>query len=342
MIRVLHVTRDFPPRINGGISTAVGGLVRHATAAGVKSSVISFDAWRPHIAKARGPATRHGDTLRLSHPSHLDAAAAFAREHAPQIVHVHHGMLWDFAASIPGARTIFTAHVAQAHARKLRGLADPTASERAQGRAIGAADIVSAPSEAARDVIAARARVIPLGVESAAQASAADGRPLYVGRFGDIKGTLELLQAVEQSGVDIVVAGGLPDNKKADARWRRRFAQRAPTAQLTGWLGPDELLAAYRRASFVVVPSWFETFGQVVAEAMQHGVPALASRVGGLVELDPEGLSTCFVPPRDVDALASGLSQNMTERRLAAREAGTRWSWSKRITPWLALYEELS
>jgi len=43
---LLHVTRDYPPASNGGISTAVAGAARAATAVGHRVWVLSFDAWR--------------------------------------------------------------------------------------------------------------------------------------------------------------------------------------------------------------------------------------------------------------------------------------------------------
>ena len=105
MTRALHITRDFPPRINGGISTAVGGLARALVSRGVACSVISFDAWRPSATGASAdPPVRDGDVLRVTSPSQLAAAAAFAAEVAPTLVHVHHAMLWDFAMKLQGPK----------------------------------------------------------------------------------------------------------------------------------------------------------------------------------------------------------------------------------------------
>ena len=66
----------------------------------------------------------------------------------------------------------------------------------------------------------------------------------------------------------------------------------------------EELDAFYRGARMLVFPSvWFETFGLVGAEAMSHGVPVIASRIGALSDLIDDGINgLLFEPgnPRDL------------------------------------------
>jgi glycosyltransferase involved in cell wall biosynthesis len=355
MQHVMMVTRDFPPRINGGISTAVGGLVRALVSVGVRCSVLSFDGYRPnkkpnHPESARRDDQREIEVLRIVAPSQLPEAEAFCAR--ADILHVHHAMLWDLVERVANGRpTVLTVHVAQAVMRQLRKLEQPTASETAQQRAIAGASCVTIPSAA---VPIEGARVVSLGADPIAEPAAAPERAtaLYVGRFGDVKGTLQWLEAIPHiarrlgSALRVVVAGGLPDNRKADARWRRRFAEHAPSAELVGWLDPPALNAAYREASFVVVPSWYETFGQVILEAMQHGVPSIASNVGGAPAL--VGDAGVLVPPRDVPALCDAvvsLAQDVPRlRRLreSAAQRASSWHWRCRVGEWVTLYEELS
>ena len=51
---------------------------------------------------------------------------------------------------------------------------------------------------------------------------------------------------------------------------------------VTGRLRDDEVGAALRRSDLFVFPTLADTFPLVVLEAMAHGVPVLASRVGGI------------------------------------------------------------
>ncbi|MEQ9319423.1 MAG: glycosyltransferase family 4 protein, partial [Polyangiaceae bacterium] len=232
-MKVLHVTRDFPPRVNGGLSTAVGGLTRALQTTHVEQAIVSFDGYRPSSRPGDAadvtPQIHHGIPIaRVSSPSQLPAARAFARDERPDVVQVHQGMLWDFATEVAqGAPRVFSVHLIQRLLRELRGLDEPTRSERDQARAFADAEAVTLPSEACRPHLppSARTRAIlaPLGIHDHPAARAAVGQPrppatfLYVGRFGDVKGTQQLLEAIGEvhrhhPDVRFVIAGGLPDN----------------------------------------------------------------------------------------------------------------------------------
>lgn len=365
-MRVLHLTRDFPPRTNGGISTAVAGLVAASEREGVACLVLSFDAWRPR-GKAR--AERLPDTdrvLRITGPADLPRARASAAAFAPDVVHVHHALLWEAARELPlEAPRLFSVHVAQAVQRRLRGLEAPTRSEAAQERAMREAPLVLAPSEATRrDVeatvpeVGAKVRVAPFGVAEGrpprAGAGAGERVVVYVGRFADIKGTAELFDAIDRVARRVPdarfrLAGGLPDNPRAERRWRERFEARAGEAakartRFLGWLAADALEATWARASLLVAPSWHETFGLAVAEALARGLPVVASDAGALPELVSHGATGLLVPPRDPAALAEALVAllDAPDRRArmaeAARRAARRWSWPHRIDAFLEGY----
>jgi glycosyltransferase involved in cell wall biosynthesis len=54
---------------------------------------------------------------------------------------------------------------------------------------------------------------------------------------------------------------------------------------------------------------WSEPFGLVAIEAMASGVPVLASRIGGLLDIVDEGVSGLLVPPGDALALRDGIER---------------------------------
>ena len=99
-------------------------------------------------------------------------------------------------------------------------------------------------------------------------------------------------------------------------RWERRVI-------FTGPLTGQALRAAYERADVVVLPSRSESYGMVVAEALAHGVPVVATRVGGVPEAlgrAPGGaLPGLLVPPDDPTALADALARWIDEPDLRDR-----------------------
>ncbi|WP_428266038.1 glycosyltransferase family 4 protein [Haliangium sp.] len=380
-MRVLHLTRDFPPRAAGGLSTAVGGMVRTSTRAGLACAVLSFDDWRPRARAGSGPVGApprpepglHAQVLRLSRPAELDAAHAFADAWGPDLVHVHDDLLWPVAAEIRARRgipAVLTVHVLQAEQSRLRGLSETTLALAAQRRALAEADTVLAPSRVVLGLlrtcapeIAARLRLCPLGIDDAASARAAAAAPhdgalvLFVGRLADINGVAELLAAVPAIVADapqarVIIAGGLPHNRKAERRWHRRWRQDAAPelvdrVEFTGWLAPAALARLYARAAVVVAPSWFETYGQVVLEAMLHGAPIAAARAGAVVERIAHDRNGLLFAPRDPAALAEAVCALLADperaRRLAraaAAEARARWTWDQAVATLVRAYDD--
>ena len=111
----------------------------------------------------------------------------------------------------------------------------------------------------------------------------------------------------------------------------------------------DDLAAFYRGARMLVFPSiWFETFGIVGAEAMSHGVPVVASRIGALSNLVQDGVNGLLFEPGDPDDLANKVTRLWNDaelcRRLgraARRKAIEEWSPGRHIERHRAVYREL-
>lgn len=80
------------------------------------------------------------------------------------------------------------------------------------------------------------------------------------------------------------------------------------------YVGEEEAAACFERADVVVLPYRSATGSGVVPQALRHGRPVLATRVGGLPEQVEEGRTGWLVPPEDPAALAAAL------RRVAAAD----------------------
>lgn len=118
----------------------------------------------------------------------------------------------------------------------------------------------------------------------------------FAGRFAREKGVAIALEAARLAGVPIHVAGPAGSDPAA---------LRAQGARVTITSSADMLARVYRGARALVVPSlWFETFAIVAAEAMAHGVPVIASRIGALRDTVREGVTGLHFTPGDPVDLA--------------------------------------
>ena len=146
-------------------------------------------------------------------------------------------------------------------------------------------------ADEARSLGARDVRVVPFGVEIPAVVGAPEEPPhaLYVGRLSEEKGILEFVEATE--GLNRVIVGDGP------------LRSRVPGA--LGFVPPSALGAYYERAAVVCVPSRREGYGMTAREAMAYRRPVVATRVGGLVDLEGDGV--LLVPPRDPASLRSAI-----------------------------------
>lgn len=88
-------------------------------------------------------------------------------------------------------------------------------------------------------------------------------------------------------------------------------------------LDVSELLS---EAAVSVLPSLSEGLSNTLLESMATGVPVVATRVGGNVEVVEDGMTGLLVPPRDAAALGRAICRLLEDRELASRfgQAGRR------------------
>jgi len=364
-VKILHVTRDFPPRANGGISTAVGGMVAALTRNQVRCAVVSFDGYRPtRRDPCPGPPVSDDcfgvEVLRVTHPAQLEDAQRWARAFAADIGHCHHDLLWELTSSVGARKRVVTAHVLQRAQNRLRGLAAETLSSRAQDHAVRDADRVFAPSRSAAralrmDYPSARIVEVPLAIAARPVAARPRDHVVYLGRFADVRGLGDLLDAVPRIArarpeARLAIVGGVPDNPRAERRWMERIAGLARSTGLSietpGWVPPELAWSWLERARVAVIPSWIETFGMAAAEAMLAGTAVVASDLDALAELI-DARTGVLVPTRAPDALATAVAallghDDERERLGAAARASilAHWTWDQRIGAHIDAYRE--
>jgi glycosyltransferase involved in cell wall biosynthesis len=136
----------------------------------------------------------------------------------------------------------------------------------------------------------------------------------FAGRVSTEKGVDVLLAAAaSMPHLDFKVAGVGPVLSAM-------MAQAPKNVHFVGQLAYNDLLDFYRQARLLVVPSvWFEPFGMVAADAMALGLPVVASRIGGLVDVVDDGVTGLLFEPGNPADLVCQITRILSDPAFAAR-----------------------
>jgi glycosyltransferase involved in cell wall biosynthesis len=249
--------------------------------------------WRCHVS-----ANRY-DIAHL-HSSFAGLAGRLAirrRPAMPQIVYCAHG--WAFGMETSGAWKMLYRLAERRLARRTDAIVNISDSESALAVEAGIPRNVS--------------HLIHNGIADAVWSPLPEkGGPtrlLFVGRHDRQKGLDVLLDAMEvlrPLGFTLTVIGGPVIGAVGPHHL-------PPDVTDLGWQCPEVVEAAMAEADIVVIPSRWEGFGLVAAEAMRAGRPVVASAVGALPELVVDGATGVLCPPNSPLALAGAIEKLATK-----------------------------
>jgi alpha-maltose-1-phosphate synthase len=175
---------------------------------------------------------------------------------------------------------------------------------------------------------------------------------LFVGRLLPHKGVDVLLEAVPED-FETVVIGPAPDSRYlADLH----ALARGKRVTFRHDCDDDAIVAAYRSARVVVLPSLYEDryggttrvpelLGQTLLEGMACGIPGLCTRVASLPEVVEDGVTGRVVAPHDAAAMRMALvwfREHPTEQRQMGAAGRARvlakFTWPSVVDRCLELY----
>jgi glycosyltransferase involved in cell wall biosynthesis len=260
---------------------------------------------------------------------------AYFRERHPDIVHVQYvapGLIPVLAARVAGVRTIFstvhqpgrtygwkarlylkfaaslcTSFICNSLAVERSWFGDSSLFDPARARMRRHWTIYNAVDVEKIAAIAAAADVPALRSEFGLGAGPVIG---CVGRLRHEKGQAILLEAMEEVVKTFATARLLVVGDGPHADTLKHHAAQKGLQNHVIWCGmtdADRVFQLYRLMDVVAVPSRFEGFGLVAAEAMAAGRPVVASAVDGLEEVVENGVTGLLVPLGDSAALATAL-----------------------------------
>ena len=285
------------------------------------------------------------------------------RQKKYDVIHVH----WPFPHALFGwvaARLCRASLVCQFHGVELRWVENSLpAFGSLLDWSLKVSDLVVANSSHTAAAIKKRGvdcwlEVIPYGspVEFREhEAESHEGKTiLFVGRLVERKGIEYLIRALEflDKTYSLTIVGEGPEEEKLRAITSEMGYEYRVT--FAGRIGGESLARCYEAADCFVLPAITDSrgdtegLGVVLIEALSCGLPVVASKSGGIVDIVKDQETGLLVPEKDPRALAAAIEKVLTDKELVTRlVAGGRehvrknFSWDSIIEKLITLYENL-
>lgn len=207
-----------------------------------------------------------------------------------------------------------------------------------KGSVCGVDSMTFRPNRAVRQAVRARLNI-----------PSSDVVLLFVGRLTNDKGVLDLAGAFldiadERPDVHLLLVG--PDESRLRSRVESLCTRHAARVRFLEFTDrPQDFMAG---ADVLCLPSYREGFGSVVIEAAACGIPAVASRIYGIVDAVEDGHTGLLHPARDVHKLTMALRRITGDIELrqslglaARRRAVAEFDVRRLTAALLSLYSEL-
>ncbi len=359
-MRVAVITESFLPTVNG-VTNSVCRVLDHLAAAGHEAIVICPDAGAPRAYAGftvhTVPALAYRQfPVGLPNPQVQRILARFG----PDVLHAASPFLLGAQAIAAANRlevpsvAVFQTDVAGYTKRHRIGLASSFAWRFVRWIHEGA-DLTLVPSSASHSDLQA-AGIPRLGrwgrgvdlvryhpnnrfspaTRALRERLSPDGEVVigYVGRVAAEKQVERLRSLRGIPGIQIAIVGDGPHVPVVEKQLR------GMPATMLGRLGGQDLAAAYASFDIFVHTGTEETFGQTVQEAHASGLPVVAPRAGGPIDLVEPGIDGYLFSPADDRDLRASVAALVSDAPLRRRmgEAGRRAVLGR---TWESVCEEL-
>ena len=385
-MNLLHVTPYYAPAYPfGGVVRAVEGLAVALAARGHKLTVLTTDAGSRsgrvdapaeevrdgvRVIRLRNRAPKLRVSANLSTPAGL---AGMARSLLPgmDLVHLHEFRTVEALQVTPeavraGVPIILSPHgtlTLETGRSFLKSRWDQLLSRRVADHLAAVVALTDAEAEDVRLLWARLGRtppplhIVPNGVNPADVTPSAPARAGFRRRYelGDAPVCLFLGRLHARKGVDVLaqafLAANIPDTRLViagpDEGMQHRLEELGdPRIVLTGYLGPEERLAALAAADVFALPATGEGLSMAALEALAAGLPVILSPGCNLPEVEPAGAGLEVEPALEPLTAALRLLLNDHELRLRMGAAArtlveSRFTWAHVAEQMEAVYATL-
>lgn len=363
-VRILVVAESFLPHMNG-VTNSVLRVVDHFAASGDDLGIIApkWPGADKHLRTSCGRRVRVRRIASAPMPGYTEvriattSAATLRRridEFAPDVIHLASPMILGGRAVVAAQKAgVPTVAVYQTDIPGYTARYGMPFLENASWQLLrdvhNRATLNLAPSTATRDQMLEhgieRVHLWRRGVDTslfspslrsaklrARYADPEEKLVVYVGRLAPEKQVADLRVLHDMPGVRLLIVGDGPE--------RDALRRDMPRARFAGFRSGTDLAAHLASADLFVHPGELETFGQTIQEAMASGLPVIAPRRGGPVDLVTPSRTGWLYTPGMLDELRDRAADLLFDD--AKREAfGAAALESVRQRTWPVLSEQL-
>ncbi len=342
-MKVLRIITTVEPHVGGPSYSATNAAIAEQEA-GVQTTLVSTDVlgdrgFAPPGLEQAG--VRHLRFKRIGVAAELAArwgiSVGFVRwilrnGRAFDVIHVHYvwsvgtvagvlaGLLWrrPVVMTPHESLTEFDIVVSRSRLRTLQKRAVRWLLLRSIRKVIVASELERRDSRLSADLAA----VVPHPVMRAAELEA-DDRPVseppidfgFLGRLHEKKRVGLLLDAVASTDgpATLVVGGNHPPEQYAELREHARRLGVDDRVRFVGFVPADQKAAFFASIRFLAMPSQYECFGMVAAEAMASGTPVIVTRTSGVADVVERYGAGIVVPTDDPEALQRALRRSVDD-----------------------------
>lgn len=147
-----------------------------------------------------------------------------------------------------------------------------------------------------------------------------------VGRITPMKGHKYFIRAIakavrEIANIKVLIIGEASSNKKKYEAELMTLVNRLSLSKCVDFLGRrDDVPKILQRTDLLVLPSTGpEAFGRVIIEAQATGVPTIATKVGGIVDIIKHEKTGLLVPAFDTNLLSQAIVRILKDRKFALK-----------------------
>ena len=197
----------------------------------------------------------------------------------------------------------------------------------AERRALACAKAIIVTSEHTRTILVTQFAVTDEKITTALPGSdpisfaACDGDPIRL---------LTVASLIPRKGHDVLIHALAQLNQldweayfigssKFEKNWASSLKQQVDNLNLTQRItfveSVENIRREYQQADVFVLPSLYEGYGMVFAEALAAGLPVIGAKAGAVPDVVPQNAGI-LVPPGDSDSLAAALKEILTNKQL--------------------------